>query len=261
MGLLQQFQSGYSFEREITQITAATGVVSGSLNLGYSYILLTLDSTAPARVRLYTDSASAALDLNRAIGSTTIGDTVGLTIDAIITSDELSLGIDPAMIGTTHFGSNAYYLISSSGTSVNLHTYPIEKVLSYRSSVLITGSSIISGTDGATGNVTVPKSFLILSASATTQSRLRLYSKPIEEIETSEINRTFGSVPEQGAHLISDMMFDSASVSYKLVPVLPGFTLASYTEGRNSVGYIFQNQTNVASVSATASLHLYSLED
>jgi len=97
-------------------------------------------------------------------------------------------------------------------------------------------------------------------------SRLRLYSTDIEDVPLAEQIRPFGNVPNSGSKLIADMMFDSASYHYPLVPVLEGFTWEdpNYSPGVNRTSYILENLSAVATVysgSLNADLTIYNLED
>lgn len=97
-------------------------------------------------------------------------------------------------------------------------------------------------------------------------ARIRLYSTDIGDVPLAEQIRPFGTVPNSGSKLIADMMFDSASYQYPLVPVLEGFTWEdpSYSPGVNRTSYILENLSNVATVysgSLNADLTIYNLED
>ena len=100
--------------------------------------------------------------------------------------------------------------------------------------------------------------------------RLRLYSTEISDVPLVEQTRSFGIQPPSGSNLIVDMMFDSASFYYPLVPVVEAHTWigsgsnVSYSPGQNRVGYILENKSNVATVysgSLNSILNIYSLED
>ena len=81
-------------------------------------------------------------------------------------------------------------------------------------------------------------------------------------VPNNEIVRAFGQEPATGSNLIIDIAYDSASFAYKLVPILEGFDLTTYTQGSNSIGYILQNiSTTTAATEITASLLIYTIED
>lgn len=97
-------------------------------------------------------------------------------------------------------------------------------------------------------------------------SRLRLYSTNIENVPVSEKTRSFGTASVDGVNLIADMMFDSASLNYPLVPILEAYTRNTYnpTIGNNITGYILENKsttTSVVSGSLNTLLNIYRLED
>lgn len=257
MGLLEQIQSGALFTRQSQPLSSTT--VSGSTTaFGDSYILLGLVATNPCRVRLYSDSASVNIDNTRPSSSFDFSASVGLTLDATMTSDELSVTFDPPILGTTFDSSQTWYNISaSSATTVTVNYYPIELLTGSRQEVVIrqyaTANNFIHE-----GTFTAPKSFLLLSASADVLSRLRLYSVD-DGIPTAEKIRTTGSVPADNSKLIIEMLFDSASYPYKLAPIIEGFNANAYPAGTNTYKYIMQNRTG-ADAPITASLYLYPLE-
>lgn len=97
-------------------------------------------------------------------------------------------------------------------------------------------------------------------------SRLRLYSTDMGDVPAAEISRSFGTQPNSGSKLIADMMFDSASFNYPLVPVLEAYTWEdqNYIPGVNRTGYILENLSDVTTVysgSLNSSLTIYTLED
>ena len=263
MGILEQVQSGSSFVR--TQTSFSSETISGSTTaFNYSYILLGITSQAPCRVRLYSDSSSMVLDANRVTSSFALNPAVGLILDTELDSSSLSLEFDPPIIGTTFSNGQTWYNINSTTThSVTITSYPIEFTTASRSQIAVSGSGLLTGSTGVQGNIYSPKSFILLSGSASqSESRLRLYSQDINSVPNAEKVRAFGAEPATGSALIVDIAFDSASLQYKLVPILEGYNLNTYSVGQNSVGYILQNiSTTAASTNVTASLHVYSIED
>lgn len=261
MGILEQVQSGSKFIRGSTSITN-TPVSGSTTSFGSMYILLNVTVNNPCRIRLYSDSASVAIDDARPSASFDISESVGLILDTLITSQSYTLNFDPPMIGTTFSGNETWYNISGSGVTATFTYYPIESELASRQSLDFQFTSIPAGFSEL-GNLTSPKSFVILSASCNySESRLRLYSKNIDDISSGEKNRTYSTTPDNQDNLIADMLFDSASYGYKLTPVLQAFNLNQYSAGQNSVGYIFQNSSSAATFTdVTASLYIYSVED
>lgn len=262
MGLLEQIQAGTVFSRQSTTLTSAPS--SGSTTaLGASYILLGITADIPCRVRLYSDSASIGYDVSRPSSSFDVSASVGLNLDAGLDTSPYSLIFDPPIIGTTFSASQTWYNISSSGTAnITLTYYPIEFSYATRQVLTFYGAGLATGSN-AYGNLASPKSFLILSASSThSESRLRLYSRDINTIPTTEKSRKFGTASLEDASLIIDMVFDSSSYQYKLSPTLQGFNLDTYTIGSNYVGYLLDNVSTTSTLSnVTASVYIYSVED
>jgi hypothetical protein len=260
MGLLQLIQSGTKLTRDTLTLTNTP--VSGSTSaFGSTYILLDVTVNNPCRIRLYSDSSSVAIDNSRTTSSFTIDDAVGLTLDTLITSQSYTLNFDPPIIGTTFSASTTWYNISGSNVTATFTYYPIEIVDTQRHVLTFQYPSLPTGSYFS-DNIVSPKSFLILSASSNySGSRLRLYSRDVATVTPSELSRPFGTQPGSQVSLISDMVFDSASYAYKLVPILQAYNLESYAIGDNYVGYALENISSATMTDVTASLYIYPIED
>ena len=262
MGIFQLAQSGSNFQRQDITIDSSPSL-GQSTGFGTSYILLGVTVESACRVRLYSDSASVALDEARPTSSFDIDPAVGLVVDAMITGSTTELTFDPPIIGTTFSTSATWYNISSStAQNVTFTAYPIEfaEYPDERDTLTFMGADIPTASGGEQGNITSPKGFIILSGSTDTVARLRLYSRPVETVIPAEISRPFGGSPIVESSLIVDILFDAAG-SYKLTPVLEAFNLEQYAQGSNQVGYILQNQSATAEATITASLYIYPIED
>jgi hypothetical protein len=206
-------------------------------------------------------------DASRASSSFALNDSVALVAD-IVLSGSTVLNFTPPVIGNTFTGGQLWYNLSGSSflpITASITSYPLRPVgdsTDGNSSIVISGSSIPTTGDGVSGSITTSKSFLILSGSATQESRLRIYSRPHTEIPSGEMTRSFGVQPGENSGLIADLMFDSASFRYPLVPILEGFTWSgnAYETGTGQLGYILANRTG-GTTDITASLFTYSLED
>jgi len=255
MGLLGQIQSGALFTRQTTTLSAGSG---SSTAFGLSYILLDVTSTSATRVRLYSDSASVAIDSSRTTASFDYSASVGLSLDVSLDSASKII-FDPPIIATTFSGSQTWYNISSG--SATFTYYPIESGYATRQELTFYATSLPTGSR-ITGNLTSPKAFLLLSAScSTSQSRLRLFSRDITTIPATETARAFGTAPASDASLIVDMVFDSSSYSYKISPVLQAYNLTNYVQSDNFVGYAIDNVSTSPLSNVTASLYIYTIED
>lgn len=255
MSLIGQIQSGAIFVRN----TVTLPVGSGSTTMfGSGYILLDITSVGETRTRLYSDSASVQIDNLRTTASFNVSASVGLSLDTYIPTAS-KLIFDPPIVATTFSGSTTFYNVSGSG--VTLTYYPIESIYATRQELTVYATSLPVGTS-VQGNLTSPKSFIILSASASTsQSRLRLYSRDITTIPSTELTRVYGAAIADDASLIVDMIFDSASYAYKLSPVLQAYNLTSYNNPENLVGYRIENISSTSTISnVTASLYIYPIE-
>lgn len=264
-------QSVFSRTTTVLTKTDASPVLnySGSLDtMGGGFILLgakLLGGNPPAVLRLYSNQSSMIVDQSRPIADFNINDAVAL-ITEIQFDDIAQITFNPPIIGNTLDGGYVWYNLSgSSGNlSVEVQSYAIRDLgdsISGNGNLIISRSSV--PTSGVvSGNITTPKSFLILTGSATQQSRLRLYSRPYTEVSANETSRAFTTQPNSGSLLIADLMFDSASFRYPLVPLLEGYTWKTneFDAGSNLVGYHLENMSGVVN-DVTASLYVYSTED
>lgn len=271
MGLLQRYISSPQNRITVNLNTKPGGqnlLIDSTTLLGSSFILLSATTNRSCILRMYSDSSSRVIDENRAPGNFNLNDSVGLIADISMSSNPTILPIIPPIIGTTYLNGRVWYSISGSlpETRVTLEVYPIgifnDSAQPDRSTVIITGSSVPTTGYGVSGSIVTPKSFLILSGSATRVSRLRLYSTPINEVPLAEQTRSFGTQSADNSNLIADLMFDTANFQYKLVPLLEGYTwTGEFKEiGTGVTGYILENTSGVVG-NISASLYLYSTED
>lgn len=262
MGLIEQIENGSVFARGSATLSSSPST-GNTTELGSTYILLGVSATAPCRVRLYGNAESVVIDAARPSSSFDYDAGVALNLDAGLTSDQLSITFNPPIIATTKIGTvTTYYNIESPTlTSVTVEYYPIEFDTTSRDYLNIPVVTLAAN-QTSSGNVSSPKSFLIRDAySDKANLRLRLYSRPIEDISESEKNRVFISQSADGAHLISDMLFDSASYVYQVTPVLQAYNLEAYLSGSNRVGYILQNTAGVTQSDITTAVGIYPIED
>jgi len=265
MGLVEQIISGSVFTRGT--ITLSNSPSKGFASaFGASYILLSVSADAPCRVRLYATSQSVAIDEARPTSSFDYSASVALNLDAALTTGQLSLTFNPPVMASTSTLARTWYNIESatSPNNVTFRSYPIELNPASRTILNIPSPSGISLGANATssGNFTTPKSFVMLSAICpTTDIRLRLYSRPIEDISSAEQSRPFISQSADGSHLISDMLFDSASYLYEISPILQAYNLESYLSASNRVGYIIENTSGASKSNVYAGVFIYPVED
>jgi hypothetical protein len=273
MDFINQYEIN-KFSRSTTTFTKPVSGVSetrlndsGSIqSMGGGFIILAAGASGvlPASLRLYSDETSMITDNTRAFLDFDIDDSVALVAD-IYFDDVNSLKFIPPIIGNTTSGGQLWYNLSGSLGPVTVQVTsqairPIGDSTTGNEVLTITQAGVPTGTR-VSGNITSPKSFLILSGSATRESRLRLYSRPISEVPASETSRTFGTAPNSGSLLIADLVFDTAAFTYPLVPILEAYTWTStkYEEGNNQVGYYLDNLGTTGDITVT--LHVYSTED
>ncbi len=270
MGLVEQINSGSIFTRGTVNLTNIPSTGS-TTEFGGTYILLGITANNPCRVRLYADYSSSVVDAPRPSSSFDYSASVALNLDAGLTPGTQSLTFIPPIIATTNGGSLTWYNIESpSPVNVGIKYYPIEYNLSSRTWLNIPNSDGVTlaanqtSSGNFSGSVTeqIPKSFLILGATSTSQSiRLRLYSRPIEDIPDVEKLRVYGVQPSASAYLISDMLFDSSSYVYSVSPVLQAYNLEGYLSASNRIGYILQNTSGGTQNNLYTAIKIYPLEN
>jgi hypothetical protein len=268
MGFRELVENGYKPARITVSIprTSVGGIVQGATSrLGSTYVLLGAFATKPCRVRLYSTTQSVALDNARPSGSFDINPDVGLNLEVLFEDEgPRYIPFNPPVIGTAFDGTNTWYNISSSAGSPNVQitAYPIEVEGTIPRQALHITRSVSTGV-AVSGSIVTPNSFLILSASSNSESRLRLYSTTLDNVSTTEKTRTFGTQPPTGSKLIADLMFDSASFAYKINPILEAYTWdgIQYSTGTNVVYYIMENLSVTSPAAITSSVQIISLED
>jgi hypothetical protein len=101
-----------------TASLAAGASEAGTIDLGRSYRLMTISTSAPARVRLYTTTAKRDADAARALGTDPTGDH-GLMLEVASTPTVLAMDLSPTVDGFTTGGSTAvpYTVTNASGSA------------------------------------------------------------------------------------------------------------------------------------------------
>jgi len=197
MGLKEQVQAGAKITRDVITVTDTVG--SGSVALGGSFLILSIESTQPARLRIYDtiQSRDDSTEISRIFGST-VPPTVALVGDYSMSLSNTVYTINPASIGHTNSATTplTYYRCTPSGSSFKINRLLIEDTsitpainTSYtennRRLIQITPSSTIaalayaSGTFTSITSPTVPKTYIMVSASLANSShmvRFRMYN-------------------------------------------------------------------------------------
>ena len=110
---------GGSQGRQTATITTAslapnTSAV-GTIDLGRGYRLLTIDTSSPCRVRIYTNAGDRDADLSRQFGVDR-PQGVGLMLEFVSVAGLLSADLSPTVDGFTANGT-AYYSVTNRGLS------------------------------------------------------------------------------------------------------------------------------------------------
>lgn len=294
MGLAEQLRAGGNLERQTTTFTT-NAVGSGSVDLNSSYVILSINTNQPCRIRLYENSASRddSTETSRNFGDTNISGSIALVGDFSM-SLAGTYTTDPVLYAVTEANSLTYYRIEpASSQEITISTFTLEDknvpptvgtpytVDNRRTLPDITGSlasgSLITGTLDTTN---IPITYLLVSASVTGPSaspntgvaRLRLYHNTSSFSDVGEVSRSFDTEPSESSYLVSDMIISGGSYTY-FVPKIVGANLSTITndltqmvnnqtliDANAEIYYILQNMESTAT-DLTASVHVFSLED
>lgn len=289
MGLEQYIRAGANLTRnDIVLQTTPSG--SGSVDLGSAYVLLSISTTSPCRLRLYDNSQSLANtgEIGRVFGNTSVSASTALIGDFTM-SVAGTYTIDPVMYGMVENSTNklTHYRVNNTQSGV-YPTITFTRYLLEDSSIStanrinfpqITGSltpgQIVSGTLLSTTNI--PRTYLLVSASvsgSSTAARLRLYTTNESFTNITEISRSFATESANNSKLILDAILTGSETTY-FVPKIVGANLQtmgnnlntirrqqSSIMGNNELYYVLQNPlTTGGAMRITASVHVFSLED
>lgn len=288
MGLEEYIKAGAKLQRNtVTLITDEIG--SGSVDLGSTYVLLTVTTTAPCRLRLYDTNQSLENnnEIIRLFGNTNVSDSTALIGDFSMSSAG-TYTIDPVMYGVVEnpLDKLTYYRINGTQPgeypTITFTRYLMEdssKSIKNRTSLpQITASLLptefVSGTLTST---TIPRTYLLVSASVMGSSnltRLRLYSTKESLTNTTELSRPFVTESSNTSKLIIDAILTGSQITY-FVPKIVGANLQTAgvdlnviknnktaIMGNNELYYVLENLgTTGGTEQVTASLHVFSLED
>lgn len=290
MGLQEHIKGGARLNRNTIPLTDATG--SGSINLGLTYSLLSLEVNTPCRFRLYDDLTSRdnVTEKNRPFGDTNIPAPIALVGDFSMSAAGLYT-VDPVVFG--HNDSLAYYRVEPSGAQVNITRLLLEDPIvparlgtqyaesNRRVFPTITATSIspneLKSGSITTGPDTIPKTYLLVSASLQNSSqiaRLRLYSVSSSIYNNDEKTRPFSVEPSSSVRLLADMILSGSEIT-KFTPKIMGANLQNLGNdlneirgiqekiaGKNEIYYTLQNVSSSGGpVTINANVYVYALED
>ena len=115
---------GGSQVRQTATITTASLALNtsavGTITLGKGYRLLTIDTSSPCRVRIYTNEGDRDADLSRQFG-TDRPQGVGLMLEFVSIAGLLAADLSPTVDGFTAAGT-AYYSVTNRGLSAAIIT-------------------------------------------------------------------------------------------------------------------------------------------
>jgi hypothetical protein len=287
MGLAEYVKLGAGLQRTTVNLQT-TLVRSGSLDLGSAYVLLSMQVTAPCRLRLYDNiqSLNDTAERTRAFNNTNISASTALIGDFTMSAGTYT--IDPVVYGVVQdpISRLTYYRIDNAEPStvpyIEFNRYLLENsaisTLSRRNMPILTASlaanALVSGT---IYNSEIPTTYLLVSASVTGSGapvRLRLYSTSHSLANETEKSRSFASESTATSGLIVDAIMSASEITH-FVPKIVGVNLKNMGTNLNSIRnnietiigeteiyYLLQNaNTSGGSVPISASLHIFSLED
>lgn len=288
MGLEQYIRAGAVLDRSFISLqTNVTG--SGSVDLGSAYVLLSISTTAPCRLRLYDMSQSLedTTERSRAFINTNVPDNIALIGDFSM-SVAGTYTIDPVLYGMVNRTDNrlTYYRVNNTQSgafpNITFNRYKLEdapvSTQNRKTLPLINGfinsSSIVTGSISSTN---IPRTYILVSASvsgSSTRARLRLYTTSASLSNQTELSRSFSTESSNTSQLIVDMILSGSQTTY-FVPKIIGANLQNMGTnlnvtrtsqenimGRNELYYILQNvSTQSIQQNISASVHVFALED
>lgn len=288
MGLAEYVRAGIKLTRANVNLPTDS-IKSGSVELGSTYILLSITTDVPCRLRLYDTSQSRdnVGEISRSFGNTNISNSIALVGDFSM-STAGTYTIDPTVYGLVTPASTklTYYRINDVTSApypiINFNRYLLEdsaqSIVNRKTLPTVAANLSVSGlVSGTISDSQIPRTYLLVSASlsgSNSIARLRLYSTSEAFSNLVEVSRSFSTEPATGSKLIVDMVLSSSITTY-FVPKIIGANLQTMgtdlnairnnTEnimGNNELYYILQNgATTGGTVPISASVHVFSLED
>lgn len=288
MGLAEYIKAGVTLRRDAIGVQT-DAVRSGSVNLGSSYILLSITTTVPCRLRLYDNQTSRDVlgEKNRVFGNTNVSASTALIGDFSMSAAG-TYTIDPVVYGIINDPTSklTYYLVDNVSSapypSITFNRYLLEDSsisIQNRKTLQITSHTLSPGNYGvgAMQSSDIPRTYLLVSGSvsgSTSIARVRLYSTSESLANSTEISRSFATESAESSKLIFDAIISGSEVTH-FVPKITGANLKtmgtdlnlikSSTEkimGVNEMYYVIQNAaTSGPATPINVSLHVFSLED
>ena len=287
MGLAEYIKAGAGLQRAVINLqTDITG--SGSVDLGSAYVLLSMTTTAPCRLRLYDNSQSRddTAEKVRIFSNTNISASTALIGDFTMSTGTYT--IDPVVYGVIEnsISKLTYYRVDNTASGqfpqITFKRYLLENssvsTTARKNIPVITASLAVNAlVSGTLYNSQIPTTYLLVSASvsgSSTRARLRLYSTSQSFSDTVEVNRLFTTESSATSKLIVDAIMSGSETTY-FVPKIIGVNLKNMGTdlnlirnniekimGENELYYILQNvDTTGGTVAISASVHMFSFED
>jgi hypothetical protein len=287
MGLAEYIKAGAGLQRNVINLqTDITG--SGSVDFGSAYVLLSMTTTAPCRLRLYDNSQSRddTAEKARIFSNTNISASTALVGDFTMSAGTYT--IDPVVYGVVEnsISKLTYYRVDNTASGqfpqITFNRYLLENAsvstAARRNIPVITASLAVNAlVSGTLYNSQIPTTYLLVSASvsgSSTRARLRLYSTSQSFSDTVEVNRLFTTESSATSKLIVDAIMSGSETTY-FVPKIIGVNLKNTGTdlnlirnniekimGENELYYILQNvNTTGGTVAISASVHMFSFED
>lgn len=292
MGLAEHVRAGARLTRDIITITDTVG--SGSIDLGATYVITNIETSVPARVRLYDTEASRdhPTEINRSFDVKHVSPTISLIGDFTSSTSQI-LSVDPVVIGhsQTFTSPQTFYRVTPSGSTIRVFRYLLENntvpptVGSAYSkdnrrilpSISATNVDINQYETGVISDLDIPRTYLLISASLSNPAhiaRLRLYAVSSSVFGAQELAREFSVEPDASVRLITDVILSGSTPLYFTPKVIGVNTQTlenslidirgdqSKINSVNELYYVLQNvSTTSGSVTIDANVYVYSLED
>lgn len=283
MGLREQILAGATnLKREIVNIIVGTPSpqITGSIELGRSTVLTSIQATVRCRVRLYGDSGSRnnTSELSRPFNSQSIDSAISLITDINLNTETLFRLTPPlfALNLDNPVSSNVYYTIDTGSafpltaadrisiTRFSMEDASVANLAGVNTRQILTlNSATISSGSTVTGSITSPKTYLLYKVQPNASPmRLRLYTSASYRDNPAEVSRSFTTEPASGSGLIADLNI-ADSTAMPLSPIVVGRNDNDLVNNLISpTSETYYSLTNGAATSTvSASLFVFSLED
>jgi hypothetical protein len=216
---------------------ADNGIDNISIPAYENYVILKIETSAPARVRLYSDANSRANDSLRLPGTDPTPGT-GVLAEVITSSGFLSQQITPGIIGMNFdnpVSDSLYMAVTNNSGSPRAITVTLTLLNLGKLSTIDTSRILVAGTtsnleDEQSGPSTFPaaKSYILSKISTSVPAWVRIYAS--QAARTADENRSIDNDPLPNSGLIAEVLTTTGQLTQLITPGVIGFNSLGGTE-------------------------------